>query len=166
MNRLSIRGVPYGPLAFKDTEALLALAEMGQHVFLIDAELFQALDSAEKAEFDALLRELDGRGMVAFFLEGTMSLQQSYPARPLLWHGPAEEGWYLTIGNLHKDVRDDSSVITADLGLALAAGKRGMRAHLIGAEAPGRASDENPLLRRYASISIFKESLAVQPIGP
>jgi len=174
VHRVSIRGAPYSPLAFERTEALLALAGPRQHVFLIDAEFFQALGPADQTAFNALLKELDRRGMVAFFLEGTMDaylagkdvLGRSYPTRPLLWHGPAEEGCYLTIGHLPKDVLKDSSVITADPALALAAIKRGLRAHLIGAEPSLAPGDAGSLLSPHASILILKESLATQPIDP
>ncbi len=173
VHRVSIRGVPYSPLAFKRAEALLALAGPKQHVFLIDAELFQGLSPADRTAFDALMSELDGRGMVAFFLEGTMDaylaikdlLGRSYPTRPLLWHGPAKEGWYLTIGHLGKDVLENSSVITADAALAGAAVKRGIRADLIGAEPLPAPGDAGSLLSPHASIAILKESLATQPIG-
>lgn len=171
-NRLLVRGLPYGPVAFQDCPLQVVCVARDRRVFLLDARL--ALGA--QLERPRTLRECVGAmrrggevvlfhpGEVDRFVDCRRRLRNAGVELPILFDfrrkGP------LTVlraasGRLGRGrERTGLEVVTADAELAREAAAARFRTHLVAAD----AAPEGVLHHR--SVAQLKESLSRRPIHP
>ena len=171
LNRVTIKGAPYGAFAYQRIDALLCILSPQTDVFLLDAGMAWSVDDVD--QLPGCIRQLRRLGQPVFihagtarkFVEVRRRLRRLESNTPVVWEMMKEpqtfKGITSFVNRLGKD-RPKPFLVTADVALARKAGENGFLTHLI---APPPQETLPGAVHRLESLAKFKEYLARQPIS-
>ena len=171
-NRLLVRGLPHGPVAFQATAVWLVTVSADREVYLVDTKLADTQPTPKRNALRRCLDNMERRGEVALFfaggLEGFVEARRVFrkikPELPLLYEfDKRADSLYLllrTETRLGRGSKDRIRVITGDVEFARAAAERRFAVHLIAPRDKGDALAAS--IKRYASFEELSRSLAAE----
>lgn len=174
LNRVTVKGMPYGAFAYKRVQALLCIIPAETDLFLLDARM--ALAVGDLGHLAGCLEELRGRGQPVFFHAGPIGefleirrrlrrLESITPITCQMLPKPrASRAVRRVAGRLRRygKVAQKPFLVTADSELARWAGKKGFPTYLI-ASPPAEALSGG--IHQLESLAKFKEYLAGESIS-
>jgi len=173
---LTIRGLPYSPIAFQQYHARLTVIPDATEVYMVDARLAAEGVRGNSIAMELIMAELDRLGQPVFYCPGLperlVHLRESlakFPNVPLLCvldrHGRADLTTTLRNVTRHKLRRANRKpfVITGGVEMARLAAKRGHYTHVV---APEGHIPKIPNLRAHKSLSHLASHLAKEPSPP
>lgn len=176
LNRVTVKGVPYGAFAYKRVQALLCIIPAETDLFLLDARM--ALAVGDLGHLAGCLEELRGRGQPVFFhagpvdefLEIRRSLRRLESITPMTCEMLSKPRAFVAVRRLagrlgrYRKGAQKPFLVTADIELARRAskGKKGFPTYLI-TSPPAKALSGR--VHQLESLAKFKEYLAGQSIS-
>ena len=170
---LTVRGLPYSPIAFQQYQARLMVIPDATEVYMVDARLAAEGLRSNSIAMERIMAELDRLGQPVFYCpslpERLVRLRESltkFPNVPLLCvldrHGRADLTTTLRNVTRHKLRRSNRKpfVITGDAEMARLAAERGFYTHVV---APEGYIPNVPNPRAYKSLSGLASHLAKEP---
>jgi len=170
---LTVRGLPYSPIAFQQYQARLMVVPDATEVYMVDARLAAKGLRGSSIAMERIMAELDRLGQPVFYCPGLperlVRLRKSltkFPNIPLLCvldrHGRADPTTILGNVTRHKLRRSNRKpfVITGDVEAARLAAKHGHYTHVV---APEGYIPDIPNLRTHKSLSDLASHLAKEP---
>lgn len=174
VNRITIKGTPYGAFAYQRIDALLCIISAETDVYLLDARMAWSMDDLD--QLPGCIEELRRRGQPVFIHAGTVRkfvevrqrLRKLESSTPVVCEIMKEPQTFKGITRFARRLgrsrpgRPKPFLITADVALAREAGRSGFFIHLI---APLPEEALSGTIHRLESLAKFKEYLAGQPIS-
>ena len=174
VNRITIKGTPYGAFAYQRIDALLCIISAETDVYLLDARMASSMDDLD--QLPGCIEELRRRGQPVFIHTGTVRkfvevrrrLRKLESSTPVVWQIMPEPQmlkgitYFANRLGRSRPGRPKPFLVTADVALARLAGQNGFFTHLI---APLPEEALSGTIHRLESLAKFKEYLAGQPIS-
>jgi hypothetical protein len=165
-NLVSIKGLPYGPLAFCRTSPRLVVVPKSKPALLIDARVCLAASSGDRRLLKLMIDRQADRACLAIIHGGPGPAAQQADVElrhagfnlPFIWRSAEKEDWLSTVLSITWALvaRPDAvTVVTADAGLARTLLTRGYRVEFI---MPGNAADtdvKGKKLRQWVGIEQY-----------
>lgn len=174
VNRITIKGTPYGAFAYQRIDALLCIISAETDVFLLDARMAWSVEDLD--QLPGCLEELRRRGQPVFihagttrkFVEVRRRLRKLESSTPVVWEIMTKPQTFKGITYFANRLgrsrpgRPKPFLVTADVALARLADEDDFLTYLI---APPPEKALSGTIHRLESLAKFKEYLAGQPIS-
>jgi len=174
--KVLVKGVPYGPLAFRQTGASVTVVQPGMEVFLLDVRLILNVPSGQGDDFRRCMGLMQRRGEAAAFHSGSLEqfdgfrdkLRRLRPDMPLLCSVKDAPDNIYVLRQAARALkrwpgRRRLVVVTGDAELAVEAARQGFTVHLVAPRA--EEAPAHPRLMRFRRFGQLKDYLAAEPIS-
>ena len=176
VNPITIKGMPYGALAYQRIEANLCVAEDSAEIFLADAQMVLSIDNLDA--LGGCMEQLSRRGMAVFFHAGPLgeffrirsrvkNLKITAPVTCEIMSQPDKKGALIRIARRLRRLKHGSMrkpiIITADVEFARWAGREGFFSYLIAP--PNHDRPLSGIIFPLESFSKLQKHLAAQPVA-
>ena len=182
-HRVILRGLPYGPTAFKQHQATLTIVPEPETVYLLDARFLAGVERDDKQTAIRIAKECSRLGLLVLVFPGKREVLDDLKAKLDQYRDvPSVFSLRKGRGNLTKVIasitrnlthRDKTArgdrrkpfVITDDIEVAIATAERGHVTHLVGAE--NTPPNLTEFIRLHANADELSKHLAKEhPVQP